>query len=330
MFSGRTCALGCPCCLWRENWSNAGVVPIFSSCPRVLDVDGSLRRQRNFLRESGARIESLASWGPRLRYLCRRQTRQSFERRLRTEGAHRLTFYGSGDFHHLTFSLLKFQREPLSVVVFDQHPDWDVTSPFPCCGSWVNDALSLPQVERVVVIGAGSEDLGGIQLWRGNRGALDGGKLEIYPATLPSSLWPGGERKLQCGTRSKGQLKWQTVHQSGIEALVQGVIARLPSRRVYISVDKDCLMPSYATSNWDGGELSLAEVCRGIHLLREQCELVGADVTGEWSLPQFDNPLVAAISRADHPARPAPSLKELGLNEDTNMALWQAFGGDNF
>ncbi len=311
-----------------KKWGKPEAVPLFSPCPRVLDVDGSLRRQRNFLAESRANIESLASWGPRLRYLCRRQTRQSFERQLRADGAHRLTFYGSGDFHHLTFSRLKFQREPLSVVVFDQHPDWDVTSPLPCCGSWVNDALALPHVERIIVIGAGSEDLGGVQLWRGNHAALASGRLEIYPATLPSSLWPGKQLQLQCGLRQNGQMNWHTVQQLGIETILKSVVSRLPpSRRVYISVDKDCLMPPYATSNWDAGELSLEEVCRGIHLLKEQCELVGADVTGEWSAPKFDNALVAEISRADHPTKSTPSPEELRRNEETNLALWRAFGG---
>ncbi|RYX81756.1 hypothetical protein EON83_22585 [bacterium] len=302
-------------------------MPLFSSRPRILDVDGSLRRQKGFLEESGASIESLASWGPRLRYLCRRQVRQGFERHLSTEDAHRLTYYGSGDFHHLTFSLLKFQREPLSAVVFDQHPDWDVTSPFPCCGSWVNDALSLPHVKRIVVIGAGSEDLGGVQLWRGNRAALSSGRLEIYPASLASSLWPGIGRKLECGVRKSGRMRWKTVEQAGLKNLMQGIIARLPSRRVYISVDKDCFMPSYATSNWDAGELRLDEVCLGIRMLREQCELMGADVTGEWSKPRFKNPLFAAISRSDHPIKPIPSSEELRRNEETNRVLWRAFGG---
>lgn len=300
----------------------------FSSRPRVLDIDGSVARQSDFVRQSGASIQGLESWGPRLRYICRRQTRQSFERRLNGTDSHRLTFYGSGDFHHLTLSLLKFHWQPLSVVVFDQHPDWDVTSPWPCCGTWVNEALMLPQVERVIVIGAGREDLGGIQLWRGNRAALSSGRLEIFPATLSKSVWPGARHAMACGMRANGRMKWQTVQRLGMRELLDDVIARLPTKRVYVSVDKDCLTSAFAASNWDAGELSLTQVCEGIRQLREKCQLVGGDVTGEWSSPRIQSRIVAAISRADHPRKLPLTSNELRENERTNLALWQAFGGE--
>ena len=303
------------------------MVLFFSPRPRLLDIDGSLRLQHTFCAQSSAQFQALESRGPNLRYICRRQTRQSFERALSSTERNRLTFYGSGDFHHLTFSLLKFHREPMSVVVFDQHPDWDITSPFPCCGTWVNDALRLPHIERVVVIGAGSEDLGGVQLWRGNRAALASGRLEIFPATLDHSLWPGSKKQLACGTRQSGRMRWKTVEQVGMNALIEDVLARLPSKRLYISVDKDCLRAENARSNWDEGELELREVCSAIETLRANCELVGADVTGEWSAPRLDNPLVAAISRADHPRSSPPTREELSRNEHTNLALWRAFGG---
>jgi len=300
----------------------------FSPLPRVLDLDGSLRLQRDFLRESNASTLPLESLGPRLRYGCRREDRQRFERRLNIGDAHRLTFYGSGDFHHLSFSLLKQFREPMSVILFDQHPDWDVTSPFPCCGTWVNDALKLPHIERIIVLGAGEEDLGGAQLWRGNRAALRSGKLEIYPSTLEKSLWPGpGAFQLACGERKKNAFFWKTLKEHGMSAILDDVLARLPSKRIYISVDKDCLRGEFARSNWDAGELDLGEVCAAIERLRRDCEVVGADVTGEWSAPKFSRPLVRAMSRADHPVQNAPTRAELEVNAQTNRALWRSFGG---
>ena len=302
-------------------------MPSFSPRPRLLDLDGSLLLQRDFRDQSGAQIQALESRGLELRYICRRQTRQSFERALNPDGSNYLTFYGSGDFHHVTFSLLKFHREPMSVVVFDQHPDWDITSPFPCCGTWVNDALRLPNIERIIVIGAGAEDLGGAQLWRGNRAALASGQLEIFPATLKFSLWPGLKKPLACGTREGGRMRWKTVEDLGMSALMEDVLARLPSKRIYVSVDKDCLRAEDAISNWDAGELELPDVCGAIRTLRANCELVGADVTGEWSAPRFANAPVAAISRADHPRRSPPTREELSRNERTNLALWHAFGG---
>ncbi len=305
----------------------------FSPQPRVLDLDGSLSRQREFLSVSGAHTTSFAALGPHLRYLCRVQRRASFEHRLAQQSApehkHRLTFYGSGDFHHLTFSLLKFHREPLSVIVFDQHPDWDTTSPWPCCGTWVNAALRLPHVERIVVLGAGKEDLGGAQLWRGNRAALLSGRLEIYPATLARSLWPTVRaRTLTSGAKQKGVwLRWKTIAAAGWDAILTDVLARLPTRSVYISLDKDCLRPESAISNWDAGELALPDVCAAIEAIRAEKVIVGADVTGEWSGGQPRNFLFRAVSRADHPAPRTPSEAELRRNEATNIALWRAFAG---
>lgn len=300
----------------------------FSALPRVLDLDGSLRLQRDFLRASNATVSPLESFGPLLRYICRREDRGRFERRLNPSDAGRLTFFGSGDFHHLTFSLLKQFREPMSVVVFDQHPDWDVTSPLPCCGTWVNDALRLPHIERIIVLGAGDEDLGGAQLWRGNRAALRSGRLEIYPATLETSLWPGMEDfETACGKRRRGRFLWKTLKNNGWNAVLDGVLARLPTKRLYISVDKDCLQSQFARSNWDTGELELSDVCAAIERLRRDCELVGADVTGEWSVPRFRRAWVRALSTADHPKQEAPTLEELSVNARTNLELWRAFGG---
>lgn len=300
----------------------------FSPLPRILDLDGSLRVQRGFLRESNATVSPLESFGPLLRYICRREERQRFERRLNPSDAHRLTFFGSGDFHHLTFSLLKQFREPMSVVVFDQHPDWDVTSPFPCCGTWVNDALRLPHIERIIVLGAGDEDLGGAQLWRGNRAALRSGRLEIYPATLETSLWSGmGTFEIACGKRRQGRFLWKTLKERGMSAILDDVLARLPTKRLYISVDKDCFQSQFARSNWDAGELELGDVCAAIERLQTECELVGADVTGEWSAPRFRRAWVRAVSGADHPKQGAPTHEELEANAHTNLVLWRAFAG---
>ena len=304
----------------------------FSPRPRVLDLDGSLLRQSDFLRCSRAQVVSLASAGAGLRYLCRRDRRQNFERRLAAKSSpadrHRLTFYGSGDFHHLSFSLLKRFSRPLSVIVFDQHPDWDATSPFPCCGTWVGEALRLPHVQRVIVLGAGSEDLGGAQLWRGHRAALACGRLEIFPATLGRSLWPVlRPQTLASGQRSGAWMKWNTLERVGWEAALAGVIARLPTSDIYISVDKDCLREREAISNWDAGELALPDVCVAIERLRRERNLVGADVTGEWSGGAPANAFFRAVSRADHPPRFAPDRAELERNEVTNLALWKAFGG---
>ena len=61
--------------------------------------------------------------------------------------------YGSGDFHHLTGLWLRSTREPVTLVSFDNHPDWDVRPPRWCCGGWINRALELPHVRQVGDLG---------------------------------------------------------------------------------------------------------------------------------------------------------------------------------
>lgn len=151
--------------------------------PRVLNLDDSVYAPA-FAPESHAADEfDLRALGPDLRYLCTQNALRRFRQFLAPTDRHRLTFYGSGDFHHLTAELLRAFTIPLSLIVFDQHPDWDVSSPWACFGSWINSALQLPHVRRVVVVGLGREDLHGWHLLRGNRRALEEDRLELFPAT---------------------------------------------------------------------------------------------------------------------------------------------------
>ena len=303
--------------------------PFDAKAPRILDLDGSLTRQSRL--RSRAETVPLRDLGPHLRYLCTRRSLERFAARLDSARRGQLTFIGSGDFHHLSAELLKQFERPLSVVVFDQHPDWDVTAPWACCGSWVNAALALPHVRKVVVIGAGEEDLGGWHLLRGNTAALSSGRLEIYPATWKvSKTLDRASRALRCATQSGGGVRWKTVGDLGWQALMTRAIAGLPTRRVYVSVDKDCLQADAAVSNWDAGELGLNDVCAAIERLRRETEVVGADVTGEWSGGAPARGLFRAVARADHAprARWTPQARALAANEATNLRLWRAFGGE--
>src|SRR4051794_1747589 len=49
-----------------------------------------------------------------------------------------VTFFGSGDYHHLTTALLgQHCAEPVTVIHFDNHPDWVQVPPTHNCGGWV-------------------------------------------------------------------------------------------------------------------------------------------------------------------------------------------------
>src|SRR5689334_16067578 len=97
-------------------------------------------------------------WGPRLRYFARRGNIEAFSTDV-SASLPRFVVLGSGDFHHLTAVFLRRIAGPVTVISFDNHPDWDIRPPRWTCGGWVNRALNLPQVHRVAVWGCGNFEL---------------------------------------------------------------------------------------------------------------------------------------------------------------------------
>jgi hypothetical protein len=65
----------------------------------------------------------------------------------------RFLLYGSGDFHHLTALRLRSVAEPMVLVSFDNHPDWDVRPPKWACGGWVKPRMELPNVRLCECLG---------------------------------------------------------------------------------------------------------------------------------------------------------------------------------
>lgn len=94
-----------------------------------------------------------------LRLMSSPKTLAFVAERLKTFPA-RLVFMGSGAFHHLTLLLIARQaaKRPLSVLVFDRHLDcFSAPEGFVSCGSWIREAVKLPGVRQVVVIGIGEK-----------------------------------------------------------------------------------------------------------------------------------------------------------------------------
>lgn len=300
---------------------------------RILDLDGSVAGQARVEAALGDRLSrvDLRSLGPEVRYLATRGSMRRLQAALEPGHRDRLTFTGSGDFHHVTAALLRCFTEPLSVVVFDTHPDWDRTSPWHCCGSWVLEALRMQNVRQVVMIGLGAVDLGGWHVNVGRISEIRSGRAAFYPYDHPFSLALGrfGGRVHCARFHPRGlgtELLWKTVVANEWQSLLGEIIDQLPTRAVYLSVDKDCLREEAALTNWEIGGLSLAHLVHGIEMLAQAKEVIGADVTGEYSPVEIRSRLFRALSGWDHPARRPPEAGELARNETTNLALLAAFG----
>ena len=145
---------------------------------RVLDLDGSLTQQPALAQRSETvQVVPMDDLADGLRLWATTPALEEFRRRLNRlaepagEGPV-VTFLGSGDFHHLAALLIERAAGPVSVVHFDNHPDWVRFPPAWHCGSWVNRVLDMDHVARVVTIGPCGGDLDWPQLKGANLAAL--------------------------------------------------------------------------------------------------------------------------------------------------------------
>jgi hypothetical protein len=159
---------------------------------RLLDLDGSLTSQQSLPSAAGwssVDVVPMRDLAGRLRLWARAATMRQARLRLRQSGT-TLTMIGSGDFHHLAVLLIEQACEPVTLVHFDNHPDWVRWAPRWHCGSWVNQALRLPNVVRVVTIGPCSDDLARPAFKGANLAALGSGRIVLFPwRHAPSRLW---------------------------------------------------------------------------------------------------------------------------------------------
>lgn len=300
---------------------------------RVLDFDGSVIKQRNLLARYPHQVIPLQDLGPRARFWMNSRTHAQIRERIGREGRNSVTFLGSGDFHQVSPILLSRFEEPVSLIVFDLHPDWDTLPPRFGCGSWVTEALRSGNIRKCVLAGIGSEDISSPGIQSGNLAALGADRLEIYPyhhaptrvflRTVPANISLKAQRSF---LRTK--IYWDDLRSKDLGEFFRRLISRLPSKKAYISIDKDCLRNEYALTNWEEGRLSLDELILMLKALKEGLEIAGLDITGEYSEIAVAGRLKGVFSRLDHPraVRAAKLLPEEvnAVNESTNLKILEA------
>jgi hypothetical protein len=285
---------------------------------RVIDLDGSLCRQNAFLQRSQAQVHSAQSWGPLIRLACSFGRFRRFEQALSHEDGPTLTFYGSGDFHHVSLALVRRLRTPINLLVLDNHPDWMRGVPFLHCGTWLYRAARLPHVERIFHVG-GDVDFDNYYQWMAPWRLLRSGKISVFPSRrrFHRSAWC---RVPHEPLRSEGS---PAVLDRRLEQILRPFHAELARRPLYISLDKDVMRQEEATVNWDSGHLSLADVgcILSAFLNAAGGRLAGMDVTGDWSPVQLRGWLRHLMHLTEHPRLQSDAAKATQTNETTNLAL---------
>lgn len=248
---------------------------MLQSGARVLDLDGSVTAQIGRGLPPPEIVVDLRAIGREARLWANAAQREQLRATLRAEDRHRPTFIGSGDYHFVSAILIEQFTEPISVIVFDHHPDWERLPPRYGCGAWVNRALDRPNVQRVLHIGADSTDLDFPARLTGNRAAARSGRLQLLPWAAMATDPLGAFRR---------------------------ALAALPAGKVYVSIDKDCLGAAHALTNWEEGNLELATLLECLREIALTRDIVGLDIVGDYSPPSFRSALKAWCARWDHPA----------------------------
>lgn len=243
----------------------------------------------------------LRHWGPRLRYVARRRDVEALWREL--EGKlPSVVVYGSGDFHHLAGMFIRRAGpEPVTLISFDNHPDWDIRPPYWSCGGWAARALR-GGAEKVIVWGCGNFELRFPSRLFADRKALKSGQMEIHPWAERQS--DGVCRRFNCMGRKDWRARFEEFAKS------------LADRRIYVTVDMDCLRTGEAVTNWENGLFTAEDVAWAISLLRENARLVASDLCGAWSKPEYERWGQTIAGKWDHPKLSEP---EPGHGREVNL-----------
>lgn len=256
----------------------------------------------------GIPVEDARAWGPRVRYFAPEALLSDFYRTVLAP-LPPFVLYGSGDFHHLAGWLIRRVQEPVSLVSFDNHPDWDLRPPRWACGGWVNRALGLRNLQLAAVWGCGNFELTWPARIFANHTALKSGRLEVH--AWAERYAPALRSRFNPMTREN----WREHFARFVE--------RLPGSAVYVTIDLDCLREAEAVTNWENGLFTASDVAWAIECLRSRCRIVGGDLCGAYSPPKFERWTQRLASRWDHPMSPAVAPTEVSNRNCAALAtIW--------
>jgi hypothetical protein len=250
------------------------------------------------------------TWGPQLRFSAPSHLIDEFYREYEPRLAAFL-LYGSGDFHHLTALWIRRVAQPVVVVSFDNHPDWDVRPPKWCCGGWVNRALELSHVQRVSVWGCGNFECWWPQQLFGNRAAERDGKLSVHP-------WADGR------SAKDRQRRGAILRENWREHFVT-FAQNLADADLYVTIDLDCLRAEEAVTNWENGRFAIADLIWALEKLRSVAQIVAGDICGGFSAPVYARWKQRFAGEMDHPKLSTRNLADAQrINRAAVDQLWPA------
>jgi hypothetical protein len=253
-------------------------------------------------------------WGPQLRFSAPSRLIEQFYREQETNLGAPFLLYGSGDFHHLTALRPRRITGPIVLVAFDNHPDWAVGPVKWGCGGWVNRALELSNVKRVSVWGCGNFECWWPHQILGNRRAERAGVLEVHP-------WADDRS-------AKDQQRRGAILSDNWRDQFNQFLKTVTNENVYVTLDLDCLDASEAVTNWEAGRFKIADLEWALGKLRESSQIIGGDICGAYSPPNYARSKQRFAAEFDHPKIQLPSAERIcEINLAALERLWPLLTG---
>ena len=305
---------------------------MLSGSIRILNFDDSLIKQKQLFSKYRAEIIDLTDLGPKVRLWFNKAAKRQIEERISSSSSNSVTFLGSGDFHHVSSILVEQFKDPVSVIAFDFHPDWDTLPPRFGCGSWITQILRKRNIAKVILLGASSGDISSWWVQSGNLASLKDDRLEIYPYAHKRSLafFKTVPENISLKTKKHifySEIYWEELKAKNLQEFFLSVLKRLPTKQVYVSIDKDCLRREHALTNWENGLFSLDELLMMLKMIKENLDIVGMDIAGDYSKVSVKGLYKYFCSMIDHPkgisAQKAPESLITATNESANLKIME-------
>ena len=249
-------------------------------------------------------------WGPELRFSAPQRLVEKFYGEFAQEVGP-FILYGSGDFHYLSALWLRRLSEPVVLVSFDNHPDWDIRPPKWGCGGWINRALELAPVQRIAIWGCGNFECWWPHNIFANRAGEREGRLEVHP-------W-ADDRPV------KDRQRRGAILQNNWREHFELFVTNLGGANVYVTIDLDCLRAEGALTNWENGRFSVVDLEWALGRLRENGRIIAGDICGAYSEPKYARWKQRFASEWDHPKLDLPAAATIRkTNFATLERLWPA------
>ncbi len=329
----------------------------------ILDVDGGVTSQERLISQYNAVIIPLRKQTSDIRFWCHKDKMNNLidlvTKASRTENP-KAIFYGSGDFHHLAYIGISLIKEPFTIIHFDNHSDywreefvnlmslgkWWHGADYFNYGSWINPALRLPFVKKLVQFGIDGDFKvrNYLPLPKGKMthsfNLLFQERVETYPNYMSQSTLIGRlNGSLKCVDFNPGILttdaRWKNMSDNGgVQSVIENVISNIPTEAVYVTIDKDVLDEKESFSAYQGftGKMHVEELLNALAYIGKTKRVVGLDVCGDASnyeaietIRTFTKKIMAKRQYDKIPQMHFSSMENIKKNENVNLQIMEQF-----